>query len=327
MERDPAGRLAATLDLDLLAIAEVVALHPGRGRAGGAGGGGASARRSPRRSRRWRRGSPPAGGCSTSAPAPARRIAALDAAELPPTYGTSPTLVQVIVAGGERALLQAVEGAEDDAEAGRCEVLERVRAGDAVVGIAASGTTPFTVAAVEEARQLGALTVGGDGAARLAAGRRGRARGGAETGAEVVMGSTRMKAGTAQKLVLNALSTAVMVRLGRVHSNLMVEMPATNAKLRAPRGARWWSSPPEVSPARRRAALAAAGGDVKAAVLVARGRGRSGGGGGGADRAPAATCAGRSPSGGPGGAARTASRTASSAWCTSPAKPRRTCSG
>jgi N-acetylmuramic acid 6-phosphate etherase len=205
-------------------------------------------------------------GAGTSA-----RLAALDAAELPPTFGTPPELVQVIAAGGERALLRAVEGAEDDAEAGRCEVLERVRAGDAVVGIAASGTTPFTVAAVEEARALGALTVAVTArpgsplaaAAELAVVPR--------TGAEVVMGSTRMKAGSAQKLVLNALSTAVMVRLGRVHSNLMVEMPATNEKLRR-RAARMVELAAEVTPEAAAAALESSGGDVKVAVLVASGR-------------------------------------------------------
>jgi N-acetylmuramic acid 6-phosphate etherase len=204
-------------------------------------------------------------GAGTSA-----RIAALDAAELPPTYGTSPALVQVIVAGGERALLHAVEGAEDDAEAGRCEVLERVRAGDAVVGIAASGGTPFTVAAVEEARQLGALTVAvtaRPGSPLTAAAEHVVAP---RTGPEVVMGSTRMKAGTAQKLVLNALSTAVMVRLGRVCSNLMVEMPATNAKLRR-RAAQMVELLAEVSAEEAERALAAAGGEVKTAVLVARG--------------------------------------------------------
>jgi N-acetylmuramic acid 6-phosphate etherase len=202
-------------------------------------------------------------GAGTSA-----RIAALDAAELPPTYGTAPELVQVIVAGGERALLHAVEGAEDDEEAGRCEVLERVRASDAVVGLAASGTTPFTLGALREARRLGALTV-------AVAGRAGSPLAAAAdlavevaTGAEVIMGSTRMKAGTAQKLVLNTLSTAVMVRLGRVYSNLMVEMPATNAKLRR-RAARMVELAAGVAPEAAAAALAAAGGDTRVAVLVA----------------------------------------------------------
>jgi len=204
-------------------------------------------------------------GAGTSA-----RIAALDAAELPPTYGTPPSLVQVIVAGGERALLHAVEGAEDDADAGSCEVLERVRAGDVVVGVAASGTTPFTVAAVEEARRLGALTVAVTARAGSPLAEAAEHAVVPRTGAEVVMGSTRMKAGTAQKLVLNALSTAVMVRLGRVYSNLMVEMPATNEKLRR-RAARMVELAAGVTAAEAEAALAAASGDVKVGVLVARG--------------------------------------------------------
>jgi N-acetylmuramic acid 6-phosphate etherase len=202
-------------------------------------------------------------GAGTSA-----RVAALDAAELPPTFGTPPELVQVIVAGGERALVHAVEGAEDDAEAGRCEVLERVRRGDALVGIAASGTTPFTVAAVREARALGALTVAvcARADAPLAAAAEHALV--AATGPEVIMGSTRMKAGTAQKLLLNALSTAVMVRLGRVHSNLMIEMPATNAKLRR-RAAAMVELATGCDAARAQAALAATHGRVKTAVLVA----------------------------------------------------------
>ena len=202
-------------------------------------------------------------GAGTSA-----RIAALDAAELPPTYGTQPELVQVIVAGGQRALLRAVEGAEDDEEAGRCEVLECVRSGDCVVGIAASGTTPFTVAALGEARDLGALTIAitsRAGSPLAAAAEHALV---AATGPEVVMGSTRMKAGTAQKLLLNALSTAVMIRLGRVHSNLMIEMPATNAKLRR-RAAQMVELVAGVDAAAAEAALAAAQGNVKVAVVVA----------------------------------------------------------
>lgn len=266
---DPAGRLEASLDLDLMSTGELVRLiqaEDARVPAAVAAEADALARVVDSVVARLAAG----GrlfyvGAGTSA-----RVAALDAAELPPTYGTVADLVQVIVAGGEHALRHAVEGAEDDAEAGRCEVLERVRAGDAVVGIAASGTTPFTVAALEEARALGALTVAVTAragsplatAAELAVVPR--------TGPEVVMGSTRMKAGTAQKLVLNALSTAVMVRLGRVHSNLMVEMPATNAKLQS-RAARMVELAAGVSPAAAEAALAAAGGAIKLAVLLARG--------------------------------------------------------
>jgi N-acetylmuramic acid 6-phosphate etherase len=160
------------------------------------------------------------------------RIALLDASELPPTYGIDASLVRVLIAGGERAFLHAVEGAEDDEEAAVEAINAEVKAEDAVIGIAASGTTPYTVAAIRRANMLGALTVGitsnansplaGDADIAIAP----------RTGPEVVMGSTRMKSGTAQKLVLNTISTGVMIRLGRVYSNLMIDMPATNEKLR-----------------------------------------------------------------------------------------------
>ncbi len=160
------------------------------------------------------------------------RIAMLDAAEVPPTYGVPHDRVQVIMAGGAGAFLAAAEGAEDDAEDGATQVRARVRPGDAVVGIAASGTTPFTVAAVREARELGCPTVAVTSAPGSPLAEAAEIAIVVETGPEVVMGSTRMKAGTAQKMVLNTLSTAAMVRLGRVYSNLMIDMPATNAKLR-----------------------------------------------------------------------------------------------
>jgi len=160
------------------------------------------------------------------------RIAALDASEIPPTYGTDPSLVQVLMAGGERAFLHAVEGAEDDEEAAIAAVNEQVRSDDAVVGIAASGTTPYTVAAVRRANMLGALTVGITSVANSPLAREVDIAIVPQTGPEVIMGSSRMKSGTAQKLVLNTISTGVMIRLGRVYSNLMIEMPATNEKLR-----------------------------------------------------------------------------------------------
>jgi N-acetylmuramic acid 6-phosphate etherase len=160
------------------------------------------------------------------------RIAMLDASELPPTYGTDRNLVRVIMAGGERAFFEAAEGAEDDEDAAIAAVNENVRPEDVLLGIAASGTTPFTVAAVRRANMIGALTIGvtsnpdsplaADADIAIAP----------RTGAEVIMGSSRMKSGTAQKLILNAISTGVMIRLGRVYSNLMIDMPATNEKLR-----------------------------------------------------------------------------------------------
>jgi N-acetylmuramic acid 6-phosphate etherase len=160
------------------------------------------------------------------------RIAMLDASELPPTYGIDPSLVRVLMAGGDRAFLHAVEGAEDDEEAAIQAVNAEVKAEDAVVGIAASGTTPYTVAAIRRANMLGALTVAVTSNSNSPLASEADIVIAPQTGAEVIMGSSRMKSGTAQKLVLNTLSTGVMIRLGRVYSNLMIDMPATNEKLR-----------------------------------------------------------------------------------------------
>jgi N-acetylmuramic acid 6-phosphate etherase len=197
------------------------------------------------------------------------RIALLDASEIPPTFGVDPELVRVLMAGGERAFTQAVEGAEDDAEAAIAAVDEHVSAGDALVGIAASGTTPYTVAAVRRAGEIGALTVGvtstpGSPLARIA-----RIPIVADTGPEVIMGSTRMKSGTAQKLILNTLSTGVMIRLGHVYSNLMIDMPATNEKLRR-RAVRMVELAAEVPQAAAAQALLDAEGNVKLAAVMAR---------------------------------------------------------
>lgn len=160
------------------------------------------------------------------------RIAMLDASEIPPTYGVDPATVQVIMAGGERAYFAAAEGAEDDDEAAIAAVSTAVTADDAVVGIAASGTTPFTVAAVRRANMQGALTVGVTNVPGSPLAQHVDIPIVLETGPEVIMGSSRMKSGTAQKLVLNQISTGVMIRLGHVYSNLMIDMPATNEKLR-----------------------------------------------------------------------------------------------
>lgn len=160
------------------------------------------------------------------------RIAMLDASELPPTYGIDASLVRVLMAGGERAYFAAAEGAEDDEDAA-IEIVEReVKPDDAVVGIAASGTTPYTVAAVRKANLLGALTVGITSVAASPLARDVDIAIVTQTGAEVIMGSSRMKSGTAQKLILNTISTGVMIRLGHTYSNLMIDMPATNEKLR-----------------------------------------------------------------------------------------------
>jgi N-acetylmuramic acid 6-phosphate etherase len=161
------------------------------------------------------------------------RMATMEAAEAPPTFGVPPGTVVGLIAGGSDAVQAARERAEDDADGGAEEVRRlEVAAGDALVGVSASGRTPFVLAAVAEARRRGALTVGVccDDAAPLASA--------ADiaicplVGPEILAGSTRLKAGTAQKLVLNMLTTAAMIRLGRVHGNLMIDVRATNAKLR-----------------------------------------------------------------------------------------------
>ena len=197
------------------------------------------------------------------------RLAMLDAAECPPTFGTPPSLVVAHVAGGEPALVRAVEGAEDDAEAAIVEMRATVRAEDAVVGISASGGAPFVVAALREARLIGARAIALTSVAASALARAADLSIVVETGPEALAGSTRLKAGTAQKLVLNAISTATMVRMGRVYDNLMVDVVATNAKLQA-RAMRLVSSIAEVDATRARSLLADAAGSAKVAIAMHR---------------------------------------------------------
>jgi N-acetylmuramic acid 6-phosphate etherase len=160
------------------------------------------------------------------------RIAALDAAECPPTFNTSPQMVQFVIAGGPRALGLPIEADEDSRKLGEREIRKK-RAGkkDVVVGIAASGRTPFTIAAVEAARRAGAKTIAIANNPGSALEKAADLAIVVETGPEVVTGSTRMKAGTAQKMVLNMLSTGAMVRLGLVYGNLMVNLRQKNSKL------------------------------------------------------------------------------------------------
>ena len=161
------------------------------------------------------------------------RLAVLDAAECVPTFSTPPELVRAILAGGEEALVHSVEGAEDDADGGRAAIArEAVGPADSVVGIAASGSTPFVRGALAEARARGALTAAISCVAPAPILDAADLPIPVPTGAEVLAGSTRLAAGTAQKLVLNMLSTGVMVRLGRVHGNRMIDVAVTNAKLR-----------------------------------------------------------------------------------------------
>ncbi|BAS28298.1 N-acetylmuramic acid 6-phosphate etherase [Limnochorda pilosa] len=160
------------------------------------------------------------------------RLGLLDAVEWLPTFGVGQEAVEVILAGGLDAILQAAEEAEDDAEGGAAQVLRRAQPGDLVVGLTASGATPFVIGAVTAARRLGATTLG------VTCNRPSVLEETADwtiapvVGAEVVTGSTRLKAGTAQKMVLNMLSTGAMIRLGKVYENLMVDLRATNSKLR-----------------------------------------------------------------------------------------------
>jgi N-acetylmuramic acid 6-phosphate etherase len=160
------------------------------------------------------------------------RLGVLDSAELPPTFNTPEDWFCPHLAGGPEAMWRAVEDAEDDETAGAEEAVACVNPGDVVVGLAASGRTPYVLGALRTAQARGAATVLIAAAPGAAAGAEVDVFIAVDTGPEVVTGSTRMKAATAQKLVLNAFSTAVMVRLGRVYSNLMVGLVATNAKLR-----------------------------------------------------------------------------------------------
>jgi N-acetylmuramic acid 6-phosphate etherase len=194
------------------------------------------------------------------------RLAVLDAAELVPTFNIPAEWFVAHHAGGAPALFAAVENAEDDAAAGSREMEKHADAGDVVIGLTASGRTPFVVGAVTAARRAGArtgLVSANPGAAANADVDVAIA---VNTGPEVIAGSTRMKAGTAQKLVLTAFSTAVMVRFGRTYSNLMVSMKATNAKLRG-RTLRILREATGASDDDCAVALAAADGDLKVALV------------------------------------------------------------
>lgn len=160
------------------------------------------------------------------------RLGVLDAAECPPTFGTDPDMIQAYIAGGDIALRTAVEGSEDSEEQGRQLVLEcGIRPGDIVVGISASGSAPFVLSAIQTANELGAVTLGVVNNKNSKLEKLCRVCIAPVVGAEVIMGSTRLKSGTAQKLVLNMLTTCAMVKLGKVYDNLMVDLKASNKKL------------------------------------------------------------------------------------------------
>ena len=161
------------------------------------------------------------------------RLGVLDASECPPTYSTPPEMVQGLIAGGDIALRRSVERAEDDESQGRRDLEQRCfSTQDVLVGIAASGRTPYVLGGIRYARELGALTIGLSCVPESAVAQAAELAVTPATGPEVVTGSTRMKAGTATKLVLNMLSTGAMVRLGYVYGNLMVNVQPTNVKLR-----------------------------------------------------------------------------------------------
>ena len=199
------------------------------------------------------------------------RVAAQDGAELPPTFDWPVERVIFAMAGGPGAFVASVEGAEDD-EADALKMLDQARLtpNDVVIGVAASGTTPFTVAGTRHATQMGALSIGianNPGTPLLAAAKCPIL---IETGSELIAGSTRMKAGTAQKIVLNLLSTGIMVRLGRIYRGMMVNMHVSNAKLRK-RAEVIVSHITGCDGEAARKALAMAGGEIKVAVLLVLG--------------------------------------------------------
>ena len=198
------------------------------------------------------------------------RLGVLDAAECPPTFQVPPDLVQGVIAGGEAALGRATEASEDDPEAGAADLRARgFSSRDIAFGITASGRTPYVLGAVAEARRLGAATVGLSCNPDSELARRVDVAITPVTGPEIIAGSTRMKAGTATKLVLNMVSTAAMIRLGYVYGNLMVNVRPLNEKLAA-RARRIVATAGGVDSEKAAQLLEAAGGDVRTAVLMAR---------------------------------------------------------
>ncbi len=196
------------------------------------------------------------------------RLGVLDASECPPTFGASPSMVQGIIAGGRRALVKSIEGAEDFAADGRAAIAKKnIRPTDTVVGIAACGITPFVHGALKEARRIGAgtvfITCAPEAVKHI----------GADiiinpiVGPEVVTGSTRMKAGTATKLVLNTLTTTAMIKMGKVYGNLMVDLKATNEKLKD-RSQRIVTQLTGLPPKKATALLKQAKGHVKTAIVM-----------------------------------------------------------
>jgi N-acetylmuramic acid 6-phosphate etherase len=196
------------------------------------------------------------------------RMSALDASECPPTFGVPRTRVQAIIAGGRRALTDSIEGAEDSAKNGATAIaVKNVGRNDVVVGIAATGATPFVLGALREARKRNAFTIALTANRNSPMSKVARLTIAPETGPEVIAGSTRMKAGTAQKMVLNMLSTAAMVRAGRVFDNLMIDVAMTNQKLGS-RAVRILEQASGKSASAAEHALRQSGHDLRTALLM-----------------------------------------------------------
>lgn len=196
------------------------------------------------------------------------RLGVLDATELTPTFSWPAERAVPLIAGGERAIRQAIEGAEDNFEAGEQDVrAAKVGQNDVLIGIAASGTTPYVLGALQAGREAGALTIAlanNPGTPILLAAQHGILL---DTGPEIISGSTRLKAGTAQKIALNTLSSALMVQLGKVYGNLMVDVRATNRKLEG-RAVRLVRHATGTDDETAQQALSAAGGSVKTAIVM-----------------------------------------------------------
>jgi len=196
------------------------------------------------------------------------RLGVLDAAECPPTFGVSPSLVQGIIAGGSGAMFQAVEGAEDDPELGIAAMIDAdVTALDTVVGISASGQAPFVLGALRQAGRRGASTVALTNNRPSALEAVAAITIAPVVGPEILAGSTRLKSGTAQKMVLNMISTGAMMEIGKTYGNLMVDVQATNIKLKA-RAVRIVRQVTGTSPERAEEALTQSGGSAKVAIVM-----------------------------------------------------------
>lgn len=198
------------------------------------------------------------------------RMGVLDASECPPTFGVPPDMVQGVIAGGERALAHATEASEDDAASGARDLRERgFRHPDVLVGITASGRTPYVLGAIDAARKLGAATIGLSCTPNSELARAADIAITPITGPEVIAGSTRLKAGTAQKLVLNMLTTGAFLRMGYVYGNLMVNVQPTNHKL-VDRATRIVAQASGLDYGRAHEQLVLAGNSVRVAIVMAK---------------------------------------------------------